>query len=128
MWVDPPAEGAAGRAEVALLHVRQGAPSYGDAHHIASVVARSPLVKTALHGEDANWGRILCAVGYSTPGFAVDPTKVSLAFYPTDGTEPLRLVINGEPLPVDETRAKEILQLEDVEMRIELGQGQESAS
>lgn len=116
------------QADGVLPRIRQGAPSYGDAHHIASVVARSPLVKTALHGEDANWGRILCAVGYSTPGFAVDPTKVSLAFYPTDGTEPLRLVINGEPLPVDEARAKEILQLEDVEMRIELGHGRESAS
>jgi len=42
-----------------------GARSAKDAHAIASSIARSPLVKTALYGKDANWGRILCAVGYS---------------------------------------------------------------
>jgi glutamate N-acetyltransferase/amino-acid N-acetyltransferase len=106
----------------------QGSPNYEDAHHIASVIARSPLVKTAIHGADANWGRILCATGYSTPSFAVDPTRVSVSFVPADGSEDLKLLINGEPQPVDEVRAKKILDLEDIEINVDLSMGEESAS
>ncbi|GAA5938286.1 hypothetical protein JCM10213_003255 [Rhodosporidiobolus nylandii] len=106
----------------------QGAPTYAGAHRIASTVSTSSLVKTALHGEDANWGRILCAVGYSQPGdFAVDPTKVSVSFVPTDGSAELKLLVNGEPEMVDEERAAEILKEEDLEIRIELGLGEEKA-
>lgn len=86
------------------------------------------LVKTALHGEDANWGRILCAIGYSNPDFAVDPLTVSVSFIPADGSAELKLLINGEPEKVDEVRAKEILSMEDLEISVTLGLGQESAS
>ena len=53
-----------------------GAASDADARSAAKAVANSPLVKTAFYGGDANWGRILCAVGYS--GAEVDPTRADL--------------------------------------------------
>ncbi|KAJ3116457.1 hypothetical protein HDU96_009620 [Phlyctochytrium bullatum] len=54
----------------------RGANSLSDAKQVASTVAKSPLVKTAIYGKDANWGRIICAVGYS--GIKVNPQAVSL--------------------------------------------------
>ena len=75
-----------------------------------------------------SWGRILAATGslsnLSTP---VAPTRVSVSFIPTDGSLALPLLVNGEPLKVDEVRAKEILVNEDLEIRVELGLGSESA-
>lgn len=100
-------------------------PSYDDAKKIASTVARSPLVKTALYGKDANWGRILCAVGYTgelNEGSVV-PEKTSVSFEPTDGSEALKLLTRGEPESVDEDRAAKILEAEDLEIRIDLGGG-----
>ena len=117
-------EGATKFVKIAV----EGAPTYGGAHTIAETIATSSLVKTALHGEDANWGRILCAVGYATPDFDVDPTRVNVSFVPTDGSAPLRLLVDGEPENVDEVRAKQILQMEDLEIRVDLGLGKESAT
>ncbi|KAJ2161055.1 glutamate N-acetyltransferase [Coemansia sp. RSA 552] len=103
-----------------------GAQSFADAKQVASTIATSSLVKTAFYGQDANWGRILCAVGYS--GIQLDTNKVDLAIHPGDGTTPLQLVKGGEPqLPLDEARASEILKQEDMLVRVELGLGQESA-
>jgi glutamate N-acetyltransferase/amino-acid N-acetyltransferase len=104
-------------------------PSYHDAKLIASTIARSPLVKTALYGKDANWGRILCAIGY-TQGLSPDtvvPEKTSVKFKPVDGSEELRLLINGEPEEVNEERASEILAEEDLEIVVDLGGGNEEA-
>ena len=102
-------------------------PSFPDAKLIASTIARSPLVKTALYGKDANWGRILCAVGYTqglSPGTVV-PEKTSVSFVPNKGKgEILRLLVNGEPQNVDEGRAGEILAEEDLEILVDLGGGQ----
>ncbi|GAA5978036.1 hypothetical protein JCM11641_006606 [Rhodosporidiobolus odoratus] len=108
-----------------------GAPTYARAHAIASTISTSSLVKTALHGEDANWGRILCAVGYSNPtDFSIDPTKVSVSFIPAGNAtgEPLRLLVKGEPEKVDEERASELLREEELEVRVELGLGEEEAT
>ena len=58
--------------------VVSGARTEDEATQAARSVANSNLVKTALHGADANWGRILCAVGYS--GIDFDPAKVSIGF------------------------------------------------
>ena len=101
-----------------------------DARIIASTIARSPLVKTALFGKDANWGRILCAIGYAenVSKTAVVPQSTNVSFVPTDGSEELRLLVNGEPESVDEARAAAILQQEDLEIRVELGTGMEEAS
>lgn len=94
---------------------------------MASTIATSSLVKTALYGQDANWGRILCAVGYSGVK-DIDPKKVSVSFIPTDNSEPLKLLVNGEPELVDEARASEILKMEDLEIRVELNLGKEATS
>lgn len=104
----------------------QNSPCYDSARRIASTIARSPLVKTALYGRDANWGRILCAVGYAD-GVAegtVVPERTSVSFKPVDGSPVLRLLVNGEPEVVDEERASAILQDEDLEIIVDLGGGE----
>ncbi|KAF3938703.1 hypothetical protein ABW19_dt0208798 [Dactylella cylindrospora] len=98
------------------------AETFEDAKQVASTIARSPLVKTALYGRDANWGRILCATGYSGVT-SVEPTKTNVSFIPTDGSAELKLLVNGEPENVDEARASEILDMEDLEIRVSLGTG-----
>ncbi|KAJ8462396.1 hypothetical protein ONZ51_g10935 [Trametes cubensis] len=105
----------------------EGAPTYKDAHSVASRISTSALVKTALFGEDANWGRILAATGSIPLSAPLDPTRVNVSFVPTDGTAPLPLLVNGEPEKVDEVRAKEIISQEDLEIKVELGIGTESA-
>ena len=113
------------------------AASDAAARQVASTIARSPLVKTALYGKDANWGRILCATGYALvtpPGLeAVDvpevvPERTSVSFVPTDGSPELKLLVNGEPEVVDEARASEILELEDLEILVRLGTGDQAAT
>lgn len=103
------------------------------ARRAASSIASSSLVKTALYGKDANWGRILCAVGYA-PGLMdstetpvkytstpmVVPERTSVSFVPTDGSEELKLLVRGEPEQVDEERAKQILEMEDLEILVRL--------
>jgi glutamate N-acetyltransferase / amino-acid N-acetyltransferase len=110
------------------------APSEAAARKIASTIARSPLVKTALYGKDANWGRILCATGYSLisePGLPISevpeivPEKTSVSFIPTDGSPELKLLVTGEPQSVDAARAAQILEHEDLEIVVRLGGGQE---
>ncbi|SCZ87573.1 BZ3500_MvSof-1268-A1-R1_Chr2-2g05039 [Microbotryum saponariae] len=112
----------------AKVRSRYGSPTYEAAHKIASTISTSALVKCAMHGEDANWGRILCAVGYSNPGFDIDPTKVTVSFVPVDGSAELKLLVNGEPEQVDEARASEILKSEDLAIQVDLGLGDESAT
>jgi glutamate N-acetyltransferase/amino-acid N-acetyltransferase len=98
------------------------AESYKDAHKVASTIARSPLVKTALYGKDANWGRILCATGYAEGVNSVVPEETSVSFMPTDGSAELKLLVRGEPEQVDETRAAKILEAEDLEIRVKLSE------
>ncbi|KIP01251.1 hypothetical protein PHLGIDRAFT_97112 [Phlebiopsis gigantea 11061_1 CR5-6] len=105
----------------------EGAANYADAHKVASRISTSALVKTALFGEDANWGRILAATGSIPLSTPLDPTRVSVSFVPIDGTAPLPLLVNGEPEKVDEARASQIIGQEDLEIRVELGLGAESA-
>jgi glutamate N-acetyltransferase/amino-acid N-acetyltransferase len=98
------------------------AATYKDAHRVASTIARSPLVKTALYGKDANWGRILCATGYAEGVDSVIPEETSVSFVPTDGSEELKLLVRGEPEQVDETRAAKILEAEDLEINVRLSE------
>ncbi|KAG7100966.1 Arginine biosynthesis bifunctional protein ArgJ like [Verticillium longisporum] len=107
------------------------------ARKVASTIARSPLVKTALYGRDANWGRILCATGYaliSEPGQDINEVasivseKTNVSFVPSDGSAELKLLVNGEPETVDEARASEILELEDLEILVKLGTGDKQAT
>ncbi|KAF2446099.1 Arginine biosynthesis bifunctional protein ArgJ beta chain [Karstenula rhodostoma CBS 690.94] len=97
------------------------AKSYEDAKQVGNSIARSPLVKTALYGKDANWGRILCATGYAGVE-SVIPEQTSVSFIPTDGSEELKLLVKGEPEQVDEERAAKILEAEDLEILVRLSE------
>lgn len=124
-----------GATKFVTIRVTESATLAG-ARQIASTIARSPLVKTALYGKDANWGRILCATGYSlisAPGQPINeveeiiPENTNVSFVPTDGSAELKLLVNGEPEAVDEERAAEILAMEDLEIVVRLGTGKEEA-
>jgi glutamate N-acetyltransferase/amino-acid N-acetyltransferase len=99
-----------------------GAKSYADAKRVANSIARSPLVKTALYGKDANWGRILCATGYAEGVESVVPEHTSVSFVPVDGSPELKLLVRGEPEAVDEARAAQILESEDLEIVVRLSE------
>lgn len=94
-----------------------------DAKTVATAVANSSLFKTAMYGKDANWGRILAAIGSAKTKLTelIIPSTTSVSFLPEDGSEPLVLLVNGEPLAVDEERASRILEFEDVTVEINLG-------
>ena len=99
-----------------------GAVSDADARLAAKAVAHSPLVKTALYGGDANWGRILAAVGYS--GAQVDPDCAALYFGSAAANlAPLQIVAAGQPLPYDEAAATARFNQPEIEILIELGLG-----
>jgi glutamate N-acetyltransferase/amino-acid N-acetyltransferase len=76
-------------------------------------------VKTAIFGTDANWGRIICAVGYS--GKMIDPLKVTVKI------GPITVVENGLPQAFSEELAKEYLQNEHINIMVDLQEGEESA-
>ncbi|KAH7885662.1 arginine biosynthesis bifunctional protein ARG7 [Phlebopus sp. FC_14] len=104
----------------------ENAATYADAHRLASTISTSALVKTALYGEDANWGRILSSAGSTPLSTPLDPSAVSVSFVPSptsSNTAPLPVLVNGEPIPsgVDEERASEILGEEEFEVRVDLG-------
>jgi len=106
----------------------EGAATFEDAHKIASRVSTSALLKTALYGEDANWGRVLAAVGsIQSLSKPLEPTQVNVLFVPDDGSPALPVLVGGEPENVDEDRAKEILSEGKFEIKIQLGIGEESA-
>jgi glutamate N-acetyltransferase/amino-acid N-acetyltransferase len=107
-----------GASKLMIIHVT-GATGARAATVVAKSIANSLLVKTAVFGEDANWGRVLCAAGYSRT--ELEPRK--LALWLTDGSRTLQLVRNGEPFEVDESVAAEILRSSEVTFRLDLGQG-----
>ena len=96
-----------------------GAKRASDAERIARAIANSPLVKTAVAGSDPNWGRIICAAGYS--GASFDPTKVDIL------VNDLFLCRRGLDAKFSEAAAKRQLNRAEVTLRINLHQGTESA-
>jgi glutamate N-acetyltransferase / amino-acid N-acetyltransferase len=104
-------EGATKLIEIQAQHAR----SAEDAYKAVLAIARSPLVKTAMFGEDANWGRILTAAGYS--GAAFDPNRCDI--YLGD----LKVCDHGTALLFDEVAAKKILQEKEVLIRIDFQEG-----
>ncbi|KEQ96769.1 hypothetical protein AUEXF2481DRAFT_72921 [Aureobasidium subglaciale EXF-2481] len=96
------------------------AATHTAAHVVANSIATSALVKTALYGKDANWGRILCAIGYAPGNTLIKPQQTSVSFIPADGSEELKLLVNGEPQAIDEARAAAILEMEDLEILVKL--------
>ena len=95
---------------------------------VAKVVAKSvicsSLVKAAMFGSDANWGRILCAIGYS--GANVDVTKVDVSFKSAKGI--ISVCKDGAGVPFSEDMAKEILLEDEVEILVSLNSGEHSAT
>ncbi|MBA3063774.1 MAG: bifunctional glutamate N-acetyltransferase/amino-acid acetyltransferase ArgJ [Atribacteria sp.] len=109
-------EGATKMIEVEV----QNAVSFGEARKVAKAVINSPLVKTAVFGEDPNWGRILAAVGYS--GAEVVPDKVDLYLKE-------KIVENGQPLTFSRQKLHEYLESSDeVKIIIDLKMGEVNAT
>lgn len=107
----------------------EGAVSDEEAHTVANSIAKSPLVKTAFFGHDANWGRILCAVGYS--GATVDPTRAYLYIAPGQpqaGQAELQLVDAGTPTDYAEADASAIFAESEISVRVALGLGEGAAT
>lgn len=100
-----------------------GAPDQDTAIIVAKSVIRSPLFKCAMFGEDANWGRILCAVGYADADF--DITKVGVDLASAKGS--IAVCRNGSGVEFSEDEAKVILGEDEIYIHIDLGQGEASA-
>ena len=110
---------------MALFEVTvRGADTKEQAKTLAKSVVCSNLTKAAIAGHDANWGRILCAMGYS--GAEFDPEKVDLYFKSSAGE--LKIIENGVALDYSEEKATEILSMPEVTAIADLGQGEETAT
>ena len=96
-----------------------GARDEQQAETLAKAVISSTLTKAAIFGADANWGRVLCAMGYSGEDF--DPERVNIAFASDAGE--IAVCEQGRGLPFDEDLAKKILTEHDIEIRCTLGEG-----
>ena len=101
-----------------------GADSEETAKTVAKSVISSSLTKAAMFGADANWGRVLCAIGYS--GAKVDVNKVDVSFQSEKGT--IEVCKNGAGVDFSEEKAKEILLEKEINILIELNSGNETAS
>jgi glutamate N-acetyltransferase/amino-acid N-acetyltransferase len=109
-----------GEGATKFLEIRiRGAASHEDARKAAMAVANSNLVKTAFFGEDPNWGRIICALGYS--GAEVYPSKVDLYL----GDE--QIVKAGSPLECDREKLRQILRLPEIVVYANLHMGESEA-
>lgn len=113
-----------GEGATALLEVIvQGAETKDQAKTLAKSVICSNLTKTAIAGHDANWGRILCAMGYA--GVEFDPEKTDLFIQSSAGE--LKLVENGMALDYSEEKATEILSQPEVSIIADIKLGRENA-
>ena len=102
----------------------KGAKDEKSAKILAKSVITSNLVKTAFFGEDANWGRILAALGYS--GVEFNPDGVSIEFFAQDKT--LLLMKDGTPLEFDEDEAHELLKNKEIIINVYMSDGESTAS
>ncbi len=97
-----------------------GTKSFEDAKTISMSVAKSPLVKTAFFGEDPNWGRVICAVGYAGVPMNPDNTVVKFGGIP--------VYANGVGAEFDEAALRDVMAEHDIVIDIEMGMGEESAT
>lgn len=100
-----------------------GAKTHRDARGIAKSVICSSLVKSAMFGSDANWGRVLCAIGYS--GCEADVTKVRVDFCSDKGS--ILVCENGAGVEFSEEKGKEILLEKEITIKVTLGDGEAGA-
>ncbi|MFN8474099.1 MAG: bifunctional glutamate N-acetyltransferase/amino-acid acetyltransferase ArgJ [Anaerolineae bacterium] len=96
-----------------------GAPDFAAARQVGLAIGNSSLVKTAIYGEDANWGRVMCAAGYS--GVELDPEKLSLWF------DDVCLLRYGQPTDYKEDDAHATLTKAEVTITVDLGMGKAQA-
>jgi glutamate N-acetyltransferase/amino-acid N-acetyltransferase len=97
-----------------------GARDASQAEMVARAVCNSPLVKTAVHGRDPNWGRILCAAGYA--GAGVTPHSVDLSI------QEVPVLVRGTPSAFDAPALSRAMRGEEVLIRLDLGQGSETTT
>jgi len=113
-------EGATKLIEVSLYNAK----TVKDAKSCAKSVVSSSLVKSAFFGSDANWGRILCALGYSNGEFS--PEKIDISFKNNVGI--VQLVKNGKGLCFNEELAKNVLDQKNINITVDLKDGEHSAT
>jgi glutamate N-acetyltransferase/amino-acid N-acetyltransferase len=100
--------------------VVQGGRTAQEADRVARAIANSPLVKTALAGADANWGRIICAAGYS--GASINPSSIDIRL---SGVEVCR---RGQACTFDEARVRALLQMPEIQVQMLLHRGRFSTT
>ena len=100
----------------------KNAYNWRDARDIAMSVAKSPLVKTAFFGEDPNWGRVVCAVGYAETEKPIDPDKFTVAF----GGIPV--YADGVGVCKDPDALKKVMAEHDITIDIDLNMGEEQVT
>ena len=116
---------ADGEGATKLLEcVVTGASDRATARTVAKSVICSSLVKAAMIGEDANWGRVLCAIGYS--GAALDVEKISVVFDSAAGC--VTVCQNGAGVPFSEELAAQVLSEKEIRIRVDLGSGEAAAT
>lgn len=108
-----------GATKLIEVHVK-GAVTVLDAQVIAKTIVGSSLVKTAVYGEDPNWGRIVNAIGYS--GIRVDTNEIQVKL------GPIQVVHKGMPAPFSEEEAKHYLKNEKIEILVDLFAGDQKAT
>lgn len=108
-----------GASKFLTINVK-GAKSFADAKTVGMAIANSPLVKTAFFGEDPNWGRVICAVGYS--GADMIPEKTVVKF------GGITIFANGTGATYDEKALAHVMKEKDIVIDIELNMGQEDAT
>lgn len=99
------------------------APDIDTAIIVAKSIIRSPLTKCAMFGEDANWGRILCAIGYSEADFDIDNIEVELA----SSAGKVKVCENGSGIPFSEEEAAKVLHEKEIYINVSLGLGEAQA-
>ncbi|MBQ8893894.1 MAG: bifunctional ornithine acetyltransferase/N-acetylglutamate synthase [Clostridia bacterium] len=119
-WIAGDGEGATKLLECKVT----GAPDLAIAKTVAKSVICSSLTKAAMFGADANWGRILCAIGYS--GAAVDVTKVEVKFASSKGE--ILVCENGAGVAFSEELAKKILLEKEIDILIDLHDGEAAST
>ena len=102
----------------------EGMDTEENARILAKAAINSSLVKTAIFGEDANWGRVLSSIGAA--GVAFDPVTVSLWFASTAGK--IKLLEKGRPIPFDEDAAAAILKENEIQITVDMAMGTAGAT
>ena len=106
--------GGEGATKLITIHV-SGAKTNEDARTTARAIANSPLVKTAVHGGDPNWGRLVAVAGRATRTLVLDRAKIRIG--------PVELFTNGAPFDERAPEAAEYLKRTDVDLHVDLGTG-----